>query len=168
MKHTFSLSSRYRICISIFRVFFYIFSPLHPRTGRFHMNFYDANFFTSLQIPISVIYAIKCVCNWCLSDIDFFRYFSCILLYFCFFEPPNRKVPDQFSWRQFFYNLTVTFLSNFRHKVCLELISFRDRILFLYLSWFLPILAPLHTRTGRFQIDFPVANFLQAYSDLFK
>ena len=79
----------------------------------------------------------------------FWRCFSCILHYFNPFQPRSGKVPYRFSWHQFSYKLTATYCTNFRLKICLELISSNHRIFERCFSFILRYFSPFQPPSGK-------------------
>ena len=110
---------------------FCYFSPFKPLSGKVPDRFSYRQFFCKLTATCSTNFRHKICLELISSKHRFFeKCFSCILRYFSPFQPPNGKVTNRFSWRQFFYKLIATAWTNFRHKICRELISCQVRIFF--------------------------------------
>ena len=137
------ISSKHRIFWSCFSCILRYFSPFEPPSGNVPDRFSWHQFSYKLTATYWTNFRHK-ICLELISSKDriFWRRFSCILRYFTPFQPPSGKVPDWFSYHQFFYKLTRTYWTNFRHKICLELISSKHRIFWTCFSCILRYYSP--------------------------
>ena len=144
------ISFRDRILFLYLSCIFTYFSPFLTSTGKVPDRF----LWRQLMNKLTAIYLSNFRHKMCLELISsrygiLFLYFSCIFSYISPFLTSTGKVPDRFSWRQFFYKLTAIYLSNLCHKICRELVSSRYRIIFPYFSCIFSYFCPFLTSTGK-------------------
>ena len=103
---------------SLFFVYFFILLPLCTPEQEGSRSIFISLIFDKLTVTYFSNLCHK-ICLELISTRDsiLFLYFSCIFLYFCPIPPLNGKVSDRFSWRHFFYKITVTNFSNLCDKI---------------------------------------------------